>query len=179
MSDIVNIELALPSPIRIVIGEDTYTISGDVSFRDGLRTNQLLTARQDRWNDSQAAFVAAQVAREVGAPIDDVIALAEKASDAVIAYEEAGDELLAHLDRLLKAYDPKQSSEKLSTGVIDRIAGIVWSRAMGADDATLEAMGDKEENGAVPPPNRSTRRNGSTASAKRTAAGRRNGSTSR
>lgn len=180
MPDIVNIELAVPSPICFKIGEDSYTISGDISFRDGLATNRLLTRRQELWDASQRAFQAAQDAREAG----DMAAMekrAQEASDAVVAYETAGDELLEHIDRLLKAYDPKQSAEKFGTSVVDRIAGVIWSRAMGADDAVLEAMGDRDEDGAPsgPPPKRSTSRNGSTASARPTAAARRNGSRSR
>lgn len=180
MPDIVNIELAVPSPIRFVIGEDTYTISGNISFRDGLQTNRLLTRRQECWDASQIAFRRANQAREEGVDIEHVSALADEASAAVVAFEEAGDELLHHVDRLLKDYDPKQSADRLSTNVIDRVAGIIWSRAMGADDETLEAMGDRDEGGqAGPPPKRSTSRNGSTASARPTAAARRSGSKSR
>lgn len=180
MSDIVNIELAVPSPIRIAIGEDAYTISGYISFRDGLQTNRLLTERQRCWEVSQAIFREVQARRLEGASMEDVVKLADEAANGVIAFEEAGDALLAHIDYLLKDYDPKQSSERLSAEVIDRMASIIWARAMGADDEALEAMGDREDGEqSGPPPKRSTSRNGSTASARPTAAARRTGSRSR
>lgn len=180
MSDIVNIDLALPAPIRFKIGADTYTISGDISFRNGLRTNQLIMERQRLFDESQRAVGDAILARENGDNEEMEVRGAES-QELLVKYEEAGDALLAHIEMLLKAHDSKQSAAKLSTATIDRMAGVIWSRAMGATDEQLERLGDKEEEVTGPPikPNRSTRRNGSTASAKRTAAARQSGSRSR
>jgi hypothetical protein len=172
--DVVNIHLAAPRPIRFEIGPDAVTISGAISMRRGLETRQLLTELDEAAVQMDVKVAAAgDLAvglRDGSVEIEKAIEIGKEAEDAVVAYEEKGDEIIEHIRSLIASYDPKQKIPDLDMNAAQQIAATVWRRAMGATDSQLEtpAPGDADPPTQNRSQRRSTSRAGSTSSVKPT-----------
>lgn len=184
--EIVNIKLALPPPIKFEIeGVGVRTISGLITMQEALEVRAL---DQDMEVAEAAMYVAANAAAELQTSTDseamgDAIASAQAA---MIGFEDAVNALSAKLLSLFQQNHPEMDSLPIDSKNARLMVAVVWRRAFGASKEDLERMasamqGEDDEDGAPPtkPTPSRTSRNGSTASAKRTAAPRGSGSRSR
>lgn len=185
--DIVNIKLALPPPIKLDIeGVGVRTISGRITMEEVLEIRQL---DQDMEVAEAGMYAAANTANELRNSTDpnamgDAIISAQAA---MVDFENAVHALSDRLLGLFQQNHPEMDSLPLDSGGARLLVAVLWRRAFGASRDDLEAMAkamqndDDEGDGAPPtkPKARPTSRNGSTASAKRTAAPRQSGSRSR
>lgn len=183
--EIVNIRLALPPPIKFDIeGVGVRTITGRISMEDVLEIRAL---DQDMEVAEAAMYVAANAASELQLSKDAEAmgAAIIEAQGAIIAFQDAVRELSDRLLSLFQQNHPDMESLPLDAPEAKLMVAVLWRRAMGATKDDLEAMAkamqDTDEADGAPPtkPARPTSRNGSTASAKRTAAPRPGGSKSR
>jgi len=187
MSDTININLAIPTPITFKLGGDEWRINGNISMRDALELRRLdadldaknaamldvvLTAQ--RLSEDPANLTAAKM-RKIESDVDD----------AILAFESAVGALEGRILALFAEQGHDTTSLRLGHTAARQIAGVAWQRAFGATDEALAAMGAEDESEENDPPTkrpsraRSTGQKSSSASAKPSAARRRNGSTSR
>lgn len=184
--DIVNIKLALPPPIKFEIeGVGVRTISGRITMEEVLEIRQL---DQDMEVAEAGMYAAANTANELRNSTDPN-AMGEAiiaAQGAMIHFEDAVHALSDKLLMLFQQNHPEMDALPLDSNGARLLVAVLWRRAFGASRDDLEAMAkqmqNEDEGDGVPPTKpkaRPTSRNGSTASAKRTAAPRQGGSRSR
>jgi len=141
MAGIVNIDAVLPPDIVFVVGGEKFAIRGDIAARHAFAIQRLNQAQEDaRTAEDVDAFLAAAA--------------------------ETHDYLLG----LFREKSPKLEQLPWDLAQMNRIAGIILARAMGASVESLESLGDPPTKVAVAKsptasrPRASTRQTGSARS---------------
>lgn len=188
MSDTININLAIPTPIEFNLGAGgKWKINGNISMRDALQLRRL-DADLDAKNAAMLDVVmtAGRLSEDGTLTGPKLAKLESDVDDAILAFEDAVGALEGRILSLFSAEGHDTSNLRLGHTAARQIAAVAWQRAFGATDEALAAMGaeDDKEEGNDPPTKRpsrarSTGQKSSSASAKRSAARPRGGSTSR
>lgn len=171
-NDIVNIPLARPKPISFDLGDGvTLTISGRISMGDALDVNNLVTELQVAETGMYARLGEVASADAATADLSEIQA---SLADAAKGFDDAVNALSEKQLELFRVNHPDLAELPYGADAALIIGQVIWRRAFGATDDELKRLGEaaQSEDGDPPtrpkPPARSTSRNGSTASAKRT-----------
>lgn len=188
MSDTININLAIPTPITFKLGADEWRINGNISMRDALELRRL-DADLDAKNAAMLDVVitAGRLAEDASMTPAKLTKIESDVNSGIVAFEDAVGALEGQILALFEAEGHDTTNLHLGHTAARQIAAVCWQRAFGATDEALAAMGAEDEvseEGNDPPTKRpsrarSTGQKSSSASAKRSAARPRGGSTSR